>query len=102
MATCRGYCWRGSPLRHPPGSRKAHGGFWLPAAADALLLVESAGDALSAIRLLAPDLPPDTLVVSTAGIASAFPPWLLAFRAPQTLCAYDADPAGDQAAAACT
>ena len=69
-----------------PGSRKAHGGFWLPAAAadhpDALLLVESAVDALSAIRLLAPDLPPDTLVVSTAGIASAFPRWLLAFGAP--------------------
>ena len=44
--------------------------------------------------LLAPTLPPDTLV------ASALPRWLQAFHAPRTLCAYDADPAGDQAAAA--
>ena len=86
-----------------PGSRKARGGFWLPANTDhldALLIVESAVDALSALLLLAPTLPPDTLVASTAGVASALPPWLQAFRAPRTLCAYDADPAGDQAAAA--
>ena len=84
-----------------PGSRKAHGGFWLPANTadlDALLLTESAVDALSAVLLLAPSLPPDTLVASTAGLASALPPWLQAFHAPRTLCAYDADPAGDRAA----
>ncbi len=86
-----------------PGSRKARGGFWLPAPTaelDALLLVESALDALSAVRLLAPSLPPDTLVASTAGLVSALPRWLQAFHAPRTICAYDADPAGDQAAAA--
>ena len=84
-----------------PGSRKARGGFWLPANPDdldVLLLVESAVDALSALRLLAPSLPPDTLLASTAGIATTLPRWLQAFRAPRILCAYDADPAGDQAA----
>ena len=86
-----------------PGSRKARGGFWLPANTadlDALLLVESAVDALSALLLLAPTLPPDTLLASTAGVASALPSWLQAFHAPRTLCAYDADAAGDQAAEA--
>ena len=86
-----------------PGSRKAQGGFWLPAPAhdlDAVLLVESAVDARSALLLLAPTLSPDTLVASTAGLASALPRWLQAFPAPRTLCAYDADPAGDRAAAA--
>ncbi len=86
-----------------PGSRKARGGFWLPANSDdldALLLTESALDALAALLLLAPTLPPDTLLASTAGIATTLPPWLQAFRAPRILCAYDADRAGDQAAAA--
>ena len=84
-----------------PGSRKARGGFWLPAQTDdldAILLVESALDALAALRLLAPTLPPDTLLASTAGIATTLPRWLQAFRAPRILCAYDADHAGDQAA----
>ncbi len=84
-----------------PGSRKARGGLWLPANIDdldAILLVESALDALAALRLLAPTLPPDTLLASTAGIATSLPPWLQAFRAPRILCAYDADRAGDQAA----
>ena len=86
-----------------PGSRKARGGFWLPAPdlpLDALLLVESALDALSAVRLLAGSLPPDTLVASSAGVAASLPPWLQAFQPPLILCAYDADPPGDQAAAA--
>ena len=86
-----------------PGSRKARGGFWLPAPKaplDALVLVESAVDALSAARLLGPSLPPHTLVASCAGLAAALPAWLRAFHAPQILCAFDADPAGDQAAAA--
>ncbi len=84
-----------------PGSRKARGGFWLPANTDdldALLLVESAVDALAAVLLLAPTLPPDTLLASTAGVATTLPRWLRAFRAPRILCAYDADRAGDQAA----
>ena len=82
-----------------PGSRKARGGFWLPAPTaelDALLLVESALDALSAVRLLAPSLPPDTLVASTAGLVSALPRWLQAFHAPRTICAYDDDQDDDQ------
>ena len=83
-----------------PGSRKARGGFWLPAAADldAVLICESAVDALSALLLLAPALPPDTLLASTAGVAATLPRWLQAFRAPHTICAYDADHAGDLAA----
>ena len=84
-----------------PGSRKAQGGFQLPTAPSppqALLLVESALDALSAFLLLAPLLPPHTLVVSTAGLASALPPWLLPFAGLPILCGYDADPAGDLAA----
>jgi len=86
-----------------PGSRKARGGFWLPPPElplDALLLVESAVDALSAARLLGPSLPPDTLVASSAGVAVSLPAWLHAFQPPLILCAYDADPPGDQAAAA--
>lgn len=86
-----------------PGSRKARGGFWLPAPElppGALLLVESAVDALSAARLLANSVPPDTLVASTAGVAPALPAWLHAFQPAPILCAYDADPPGDHAAAA--
>ncbi len=86
------------------GSRKARGGFWLPTsplAPAALLLVESAIDALSAITLLAPpQLPPHALVASTAGVAAWLPAWLRDLNAPRTLCAYDADPPGDQAAEA--
>ena len=86
-----------------PGSRKARGGFWLPAPQlppAALLLVESAVDALSAARLLAHSLPPDTLLASTAGVACALPPWLRTFLPARILCAFDADPPGDRAAAA--
>ena len=57
-----------------PGSRKARSGCWLPApTADLVeaLLVESNVDALSAFLLLAPALPPDTLVASTAGDPAA-------------------------------
>ena len=86
-----------------PGSRRDHGGFWLttgsapPAAA---LLVESAVDALSAVLLPAPGLPPDCLVASTAGTAHRRPRWLDAFPDSRLLCGYDADPPGDQAALA--
>ena len=64
------------------------------------LIVESAVDALSALLLLAPTLPPNTLVASTAGVAATLPRWLQAFHAPRILCAFDADRAGDQAALA--
>lgn len=42
---------------------------------------------------------PDTLVASTAGLATSLPPWMRAFQPDRILCAYDADPPGDQAAA---
>lgn len=86
-----------------PGSRKARGGFWLPpgrADPAAVLLVESALDALSVRQSPPPGLPVATLVASTAGVAAAWPPWLDAWQTLPPLCGYDADPAGDHAAAA--
>lgn len=86
-----------------PGSRRARGGFWLSTGSDppaAVLLVESAVDALSAVALPAPGLPPDSLVVSTAGAARRLPAWLAGLASSPLLCGYDADPAGDQAALA--
>ena len=86
-----------------PGSRKARGGFHLrtgrrrPALA---LLVESAIDALSARLLLAPDLPPHTLLAATAGLASQPPAWILRCRPRLLVCAYDNDLPGEQAAQA--
>ena len=85
-----------------PGSRKQRGGFWLPdPAADpaGVLLVESAIDALSA-SLLWHHLPARTLIASTAGVAYHIPAWLSHFPASALLCGYDADPAGQRAAAA--
>ncbi len=85
------------------GSRRDRGGFWLTtgsAPPAAVLLTESAVDALSAVLLPAPDLPPDCLVASTAGTARRLPRWLHAFQHLPLLCGYDADPAGDQAARA--
>lgn len=87
-----------------PGSRKARGGFWLPHGSvrtpSATLLVESAIDALSLLHLLASETPPHSLLASTAGVASSLPRWLRDWPPQQLVCAYDADPAGDQAAAA--
>lgn len=86
-----------------PGSRRDHGGFWLStgsAPPAAVLLVESAVDALSAVLLPAPGLPPDCLVASTAGTARRLPRWLAACPDSGLLCGYDADPPGDQAARA--
>ena len=86
------------------GSRRDRGGFWLTtgsAPPAAVLLVESAVDALSAATLPAPGLPPDCLLASTAGTARRLPRWLApACRDAPLLCGYDADPAGDQAARA--
>ncbi len=84
-----------------PGSRRDRGGFWLPSGSlppAAVLLTESAVDALSALLLPAPGLPPDCLLVSTAGTATPLPRWLLPLL--PLLCGYDADPAGDLAASA--
>ena len=86
-----------------PGSRKARGGFRLPPRArppDALLLVESAIDALSARQLPAPGLPPHTLIASAAGLATRLPLYLRSFRNRTVLCGFDADPPGDLAARA--
>ncbi len=84
-----------------PGSRKSKGGFWLPTDTSeprAVLLTESAIDSLSAYQLLAPTLPPNTLITSTAGVCSTVPGWLQALPPLQLLCGYDADRAGDEAA----
>ena len=86
-----------------PGSRKARGGFWLPparAAPQAVLLVESALDALSVRQCPPPGLPAATLIASTAGVTATWPPWLEPWSALPPLCGYDADPAGDRAATA--
>ena len=86
-----------------PGSRRDRGGFWLTtgsAPPAAVLLTESAVDALSAVLLPAPGLPADCLLVSTAGTARRLPRWLDSFPAASLLCGYDADPVGDQAARA--
>ena len=86
-----------------PGSRRDRGGFWLTigsAAPAAVLLTESAVDALSAVLLPAPGLPANCLVASSAGTARRLPRSLASFPAPRLLCGYDADPAGDQAALA--
>ena len=86
-----------------PGSRRDRGGFWLltgSAPPAAVLLTESALDALSAVLLPAPGLPPDCLVASTAGTARRLPRWLHGFPHSRIRCGYDADPAGDQAALA--
>ena len=85
------------------GSRRDRGGFWLassPAPPDAILLVESAVDALSALLLPAPGLPADCLLVSTAGTARRLPRWLSLGPHTELLCGYDADPPGDRAAQA--
>lgn len=86
-----------------PGSRRDRGGFWLTSASAppaAVLLTESALDALSAVLLPAPGLPSGCLVASSAGAAHRLPRWLLAFQDLPLLCGYDADPAGDEAARA--
>ena len=63
------------------------------------ILTESAVDALSARSLRIPAIRQHGAVVaSTAGIATAIPPWIEAWRPQHIVCAYDADSAGDQAA----
>lgn len=86
-----------------PGSRRDRGSFWLatsPAPPSAILLTESAVDALSALLLPVPGLPADCLLVSTAGTARRLPRWLSIGPRAELLCGYDADAAGDRAAQA--
>ena len=85
------------------GSRRDRGGFWLSNGSlppSAVLLCESAVDALSACLLPAPGLPPATLFASTAGITRKLPAWLAHFPPSRLLCGFDADPPGDHAARA--
>ena len=82
------------------GSRKAAGGFWVarPEGARRVLLVESAVDALSALSVA--ELGDAGIAVSTAGVAARVPPWIEGLGPEDILCGYDADEAGDAAAAA--
>ena len=93
-----GKCFRGMA----PGSRKARGGFWLPCDRNrpaTVILTESAVDALSARSLrIEQARQHGAVVVSTAGVASALPPWIEDWKPRRILCAYDADSAGDGAA----
>ena len=85
-----------------PGSRRDRGGFRIlpsdPDAPSAILLVESAVDALSAASLLAGVMSPGLLIVSAAGTARKLPRWLPREPSVPVLCGYDDDPAGDRAA----
>ena len=85
-----------------PGSRKACGGFWLPCGRNrpaVVILTESAVDAISARSLRIEGIREHGAVVaSTAGIASAVPPWIEGWKPKRIVCAYDADSAGDAAA----
>ena len=94
---------RGRPFKSmAPGSRKARGAFLVPAGRlppPAVLLVESAIDALSAAQLPLPSLPPGSLLASTAGTATRLPAWLLQWPPCPVFCGFDRDPPGDRAAA---
>ena len=85
-----------------PGSRKARGGFWLHCDRNqpaVVILTESAVDAISARSLRVEGTRENGAVVaSTAGIASAVPPWIEEWKPRRIVCAYDADSAGDRAA----
>ena len=81
------------------GSRKAQGGFWLAGQeAGPTLLVESAIDALSVATCT--ECSHFQYIISTAGVATRLPGWVADLVPSETIwCGYDADTAGDQAAA---
>ena len=85
-----------------PGSRKAHGGFWLHCDRNQpalVILTESAVDAISARSLrIEPTRENGAVVASTVGTASAVPSWIEGWKPKRIVCAYDADSAGDTAA----
>lgn len=88
-----GAAWRGLA----PGSRKDLGCFCVgPAHAQAVILCESAIDAISCAALF-----PDRLCLSTAG-ARPDPAWLpsLLAQGSRLYCGFDADPTGDSMAQA--
>lgn len=88
-----------------PGSRKASGGFWMAldaAPPERAVLVESAIDALSVLTLRSfpwAGSGGGFAAVSAAGVATTVPRWLDGWRLRRIFCGYDADPAGDAAAA---
>ena len=86
-----------------PGSRKESGAFWMmldAAPPEQAVLVESAIDALSVLTLRSfPGPEGGFAAVSAAGVATSVPRWLDGWRLRRILCGYDADPAGDAAAA---
>ncbi len=88
-----------------PGSRKQRGGFWIArrtppsdAPPPCVLLCESAINALSALLLNLPQLPPHTLFASLAGLANSIPQWLSSTPPQRLLCGFDNDPPGQLAA----
>ena len=99
-----GHCGGGAAFKGmAPGSRKASGGFWMAldaAPPERAVLVESAVDALSVLTLRSfPVSEGGFVAVSAAGVATSVPRWLDGWRLRRILCGYDADPAGDAAAA---
>ena len=82
-----------------PGSRRADGGFWVARQTEprTALLVEGAIDALSAWTLA--DRTQIDIVISTAGATGTMPTWIEGFHLQAVFCGYDADLAGDLAAA---
>jgi hypothetical protein len=84
--------WRGMA----PGSRKDRGYFWIGATGSReIILCESAIDAISCFQMH-----PQRICISTSGVR-ANPPWLggLIARGYTLHCGFDADQAGDEAAA---
>lgn len=82
------------------GSSRKRGGFRIhcprhqkPRLGGAVLIVESAIDALSAWSLPLTEKP--DFILSTAGAMGKLPPWLTPERVHTIWCGYDADPAGD-------
>ena len=92
--TCPDHPFRGMSR----GSRKALGGFWLSRRGKGpALLVESAIDALSVLSL--PELAGIGQVISTAGTTPRLPQWINDLGVDTIRCGFDADVAGDEAAA---
>ena len=99
-AECRGTAGDcGRPFRGmAAGSRKARGAFWIgDPEPKTIFLTESAIDALS-ILSLGKGREHRLCIVSTAGTATAVPPWLETWNPERIFCGYDADNPGDQAA----
>ena len=78
---------------------RVNGGFWVARQTEPriALLVEGAIDALSAWTLA--DRTQIDIVISTAGATGTMPKWIEGFHLQAVFCGYDADQAGDLAAA---